>query len=204
MQNATVTIVGGTTFESVASSELYSSPPYIEVPGALAAGGYDLPDLMAAALHRSAQTLKMQLWNPTDTNGLRLSSAKAQQVYGMAVHGGAIVSVANVSVHEVVQRLLMPNGLGKNNISRLKTDDSTSSTANGTPPNTSLATMPIAYFGGHHTGTIHKDVPCSKVTGCRPKQNIAMLAKMRLVMMYATPRLAHLLDPLSHARPMSD
>jgi dienelactone hydrolase len=108
MRNATVAIVGGTTFESVASTELYSSPPHIEVPGALAA--YDLPDLMAATLHRSAQTMKMQLWNPTDTNGKRLSWAKAQQVYKLAVHEGANVqfSVGNLSAHHVVQQLLTP------------------------------------------------------------------------------------------------
>jgi hypothetical protein len=50
-------------------------------------------------------------------------------------------------------------------------------------PNISLGTMPIAYFGGHHNeGTeFHGNTSCSPA-GCRPPENIQMLAKMRLVM----------------------
>ena len=50
------------------------------------------------------------------------------------------------------------------------------------PPNVSLATMPVGYFGGHHNkDTIfHGNTSCP-ATGCRPAQNIAMLSKMRLV-----------------------
>ena len=78
-------------FESVASTELYSSPPHIEVPGALAA--YDLPDLMAATLHRSAQTMKMQLWNPTDTNGKQQHSCWVERYDGSRAQSvGATVS----------------------------------------------------------------------------------------------------------------
>ena len=51
-------------------------------------------------------------------------------------------------------------------------------------PNTSLATIPVGYFGGHHTAptATRGTVPCSPTAGCRPTDNFAMLAKMRLVM----------------------
>ena len=50
-------------------------------------------------------------------------------------------------------------------------------------PNVSLATMPIGYFGGHHNEDTsdHGNTSCP-AAGCRPQQNIEMLAKMRLVM----------------------
>eukprot|EP00928_Gymnodinium_smaydae_P083557 TRINITY_DN66800_c0_g1_i1.p2 TRINITY_DN66800_c0_g1~~TRINITY_DN66800_c0_g1_i1.p2 ORF type:complete len:261 (-),score=33.93 TRINITY_DN66800_c0_g1_i1:701-1384(-) len=44
-----------------------------------------------------------------------------------------------------------------------------------TAPNVSLATVPVAYFGGHHSN-------CKGETGCRSKPNLRMLAKMRLMM----------------------
>ena len=44
-----------------------------------------------------------------------------------------------------------------------------------TAPNTSLATIPAAYFGGHHS-------PCNGTTGCRSATNLRMLSKMRMVM----------------------
>ena len=44
-----------------------------------------------------------------------------------------------------------------------------------TAPNTSLATIPVAYFGGHHSN-------CTSPTGCRSETNLQMLAKMRMVM----------------------
>ena len=44
-----------------------------------------------------------------------------------------------------------------------------------TAPNTSLATIPAAYFGGHHA-------PCTGATGCRSAANLQVLAKMRMVM----------------------
>lgn len=50
-------------------------------------------------------------------------------------------------------------------------------------PNTSLVTMPVGYFGGHHNEdtSFHGNTSCP-VAGCRPQKNIEMLAKMRLVM----------------------
>jgi len=50
-------------------------------------------------------------------------------------------------------------------------------------PNTSLATMPIGYFGGHHNegNEYHGNTSCP-AAGCRPAANVEMLAKMRLVM----------------------
>lgn len=44
-----------------------------------------------------------------------------------------------------------------------------------TAPNTSLATVPVAYFGGHHSS-------CNLSSGCRTLTNLQMLAKMRMVM----------------------
>jgi hypothetical protein len=44
-----------------------------------------------------------------------------------------------------------------------------------TAPNTSLATIPVAYFGGHHSA-------CNFTTGCRTEENLRMLSKMRIVM----------------------
>eukprot|EP01052_Picozoa_sp_SAG31_P004615 SAG31_NODE_192_length_20788_cov_8.938083_17_plen_175_part_00 len=50
-------------------------------------------------------------------------------------------------------------------------------------PNTSLETIPAAYFGGHHNKptAFHGNASCAS-TGCRPAANVQMLAKMRLIM----------------------
>ena len=55
--------------------------------------------------------------------------------------------------------------------------------ANSAAPNISLATMPIGYFGGHHNqNTSDRGVTPCPAAGCRPAKNLAMLAKMRIVM----------------------
>ena len=50
-------------------------------------------------------------------------------------------------------------------------------------PNVSLATVPVAYFGGHHNQNTsdHGVTPCP-ASGCRPAENIRMLSKMRIIM----------------------
>eukprot|EP01048_Picozoa_sp_COSAG05_P019260 COSAG05_NODE_2969_length_2456_cov_1.963089_2_plen_359_part_00 len=50
-------------------------------------------------------------------------------------------------------------------------------------PNTSLASIPVGYFGGHHNQdtSVHGVIPCP-AAGCRPAVNLQMLSKMRIVM----------------------
>ena len=56
------------------------------------------------------------------------------------------------------------------------------STSMAAAPNTSLATIPVGYFGGHHNQptSARGTIPCPK-SGCRPAANVKMLAKMRWV-----------------------
>ena len=99
----------------------------------------------------------------------------AGAVTAAAAGGTVAIDIANSLVHVPVPVHVAPMAMGSPPMLKLSQQRPVGV---ATAPNTSLATIPAAYFGGHHSF-------CNSTTGCRSKTNLQMLAKMRMVMVGA-------------------
>ena len=114
------------TYESIASSKFYSSPTYMEVPGALV--HYDLPDLAAAAIAAN-RSKTLLVFSPTDALLAPLTGTAATRPYAFAQATAARRSGASVRIVAGCARAVLP----------LPQSASLPSTASGAPHQQPLA-----------------------------------------------------------------